>query len=52
MSSPVETRKWYRIKWFQDYDTAEERNLIVKLDLLIVPYVFLVRSSLQDMQLG
>lgn len=34
--------KWYRIKWFQDYDTPDERKLIVKLDLLIVPYVFVV----------
>jgi hypothetical protein len=42
MSLPVKPRKWYQIKWFQDYDTAEERKLITKLDLLIVPYVFLV----------
>ncbi|CAO2647100.1 Nn.00g080220.m01.CDS01 [Neocucurbitaria sp. VM-36] len=41
MSSPIKTRKWYQIRWFQDYDTSEERNLIIKLDLLIVPYVFL-----------
>jgi hypothetical protein len=49
MSLPVKTRKWYQIKWFQDYDTAEERKLIVKLDLLIVPYVFLVSYSSQSM---
>lgn len=42
MSSSIKPRRWYQIKWFQDYDTAEERKLIVKLDLLIVPYVFLV----------
>ena len=42
MSSPIKPRKWYQIRWFQDYDTAEERKLIFKLDLLIVPYVFLV----------
>lgn len=44
MSSPstaVKPRKWYQIQWFQDYDTPEERKLIIKLDLLIVPYVFL-----------
>ncbi|KAE8420952.1 major facilitator superfamily domain-containing protein [Aspergillus pseudocaelatus] len=39
MSSP--SRPWYRIRWFADEDTAEERRLIVKLDLLIVPYAFL-----------
>ncbi|KAH4935904.1 hypothetical protein HBI67_138550 [Parastagonospora nodorum] len=41
MSTLDKPRKWYQIKWFQDYDTPEERKLIVKLDLLIVPYVFL-----------
>ena len=42
MSVAARPRKWYHIKWFQDYDTTEERKLIVKLDLLIVPYVFVV----------
>lgn len=41
MSLPIKEPKWYQIRWFQPYDTAEERKLIVKLDLLIVPYVFL-----------
>ncbi|KAH7130178.1 major facilitator superfamily domain-containing protein [Dendryphion nanum] len=41
MSSTTKTRKWYQIRWFQEYDTPEERKLIIKLDLLIVPYVFL-----------
>ncbi|KAF2703626.1 MFS general substrate transporter [Pleomassaria siparia CBS 279.74] len=41
MSSVTQTRKWYQIRWFQEQDTAEERKLIIKLDLLIVPYVFL-----------
>lgn len=41
MSSPTKPRKWYQIRWFQEYDTPEERKLILKLDLLIVPYVFL-----------
>lgn len=40
MSTLEKPRKWYRIKWFQDYDSPEERKLIIKLDLLIVPYVF------------
>lgn len=34
-------KPWYRIQWFLDDDTHEERKLIVKLDLLIVPYAFL-----------
>lgn len=39
--SLAQSRKWYQIRWFQDYDTPEERKLIAKLDFLIVPYVFL-----------
>lgn len=34
-------KPWWRIQWFADEDTHEERKLIVKLDLLIVPYAFL-----------
>lgn len=34
-------KKWYQIKWFADEDTPAERRLIFKLDLLIVPYVFI-----------
>ena len=30
---------WYR--WFAETDTPEERRLILKLDLLIIPYAFL-----------
>lgn len=41
MASPPQVRKWYQIRWFKEEDTPEERKLIVKLDLLIVPYVFL-----------
>ncbi|KAF2659110.1 MFS general substrate transporter [Lophiostoma macrostomum CBS 122681] len=41
MSSSPKSRPWYRIRWFQKQDTPEERKLIFKLDLLIVPYVFL-----------
>jgi hypothetical protein len=37
----VKRRKWYQVKWFADDDTKEERQLILKLDLLIVPYAFL-----------
>ncbi|KAJ4422869.1 MFS transporter (Seo1) [Gnomoniopsis sp. IMI 355080] len=34
-------KPWYHVQWFKDHDTAEERKLILKLDLLIVPYAFL-----------
>ncbi|KAJ5305325.1 uncharacterized protein N7443_004985, partial [Penicillium atrosanguineum] len=41
MSVPQQRRKWYYVQWFADQDTKEERKLILKLDLLIVPYAFL-----------
>lgn len=36
----AETRKWYQ--WFSGDESKEEKKLIVKLDLLIVPYAFIV----------
>lgn len=33
-------RKWYH--WYSPDDTVEERRLILKLDLLIVPYAFIL----------
>ncbi|KAI9044871.1 putative MFS transporter Seo1 [Aspergillus affinis] len=41
MDTVQSRRKWWRIQWFADQDTKEERKLILKLDLLIVPYAFL-----------
>jgi hypothetical protein len=41
MTVPQQRRKWYHLQWFTDQDTKEERKLILKLDLLIVPYAFL-----------
>jgi hypothetical protein len=41
MSPIPKTRRWYQFQWFQPDDTKEERKLISKLDLFIVPYVFL-----------
>ncbi|EGX90486.1 MFS transporter Seo1, putative [Cordyceps militaris CM01] len=38
---PAETKRWYQIRWFADSDTKQDRKLICKLDLLIVPYAFL-----------
>ena len=32
-------RAWFH--WFAESDSPEERKLILKLDLLIVPYAFL-----------
>ncbi|KAH6873809.1 major facilitator superfamily domain-containing protein [Thelonectria olida] len=39
MASPP-ARRWYH--WFSSEDTPEERKLIVKLDLLLVPYAFII----------
>lgn len=33
-------RNWY--DWYSPDDTPEERKLILKLDLLIVPYAFVL----------
>ncbi|KAF5865341.1 MFS transporter (Seo1) [Aspergillus alliaceus] len=41
MTASQPRKKWYQIQWFADQDTKEERRLIFKLDLLIVPYAFL-----------
>jgi len=41
MPPNAKSKKWYQIQWFSDEDTPEERKLIFKLDLLIVPYVIL-----------
>lgn len=41
MTVPQKQRKWWHLQWFADSDTKEERRLILKLDLLIVPYAFL-----------
>ncbi|KAI0865097.1 major facilitator superfamily domain-containing protein [Xylaria cubensis] len=34
-------RKWYDIRWYSDEETKEDCKLIVRLDLLIVPYAVL-----------
>jgi hypothetical protein len=41
MTVPEQRRKWWHLQWFAESDTQEERRLILKLDLLIVPYAFL-----------
>ncbi|EFX06126.1 major facilitator superfamily transporter [Grosmannia clavigera kw1407] len=32
-------KKWWQIRWFSEDDTAEDRKFIMKLDLIIVPYL-------------
>ncbi|KAI0907692.1 major facilitator superfamily domain-containing protein [Ustulina deusta] len=39
--TPSKARKWYDIRWYSDEETKEDRKLIVRLDLLIVPYAVL-----------
>lgn len=34
------TRKWY--EWYSPDQSPEERKLVLKLDLLIVPYAFIL----------
>ncbi|KAH8681872.1 vitamin H transporter [Xylariales sp. PMI_506] len=36
----LQKRKWWQIRWFSEDDTAEERKFITKLDLILVPYIF------------
>ncbi|RDW63693.1 hypothetical protein BP6252_11238 [Coleophoma cylindrospora] len=40
MEYPTTVRRWYH--WYNPNDTPEERKLLLKLDLLIVPYAFAV----------
>ncbi|KAF2105630.1 major facilitator superfamily domain-containing protein [Lophiotrema nucula] len=42
MSNSTRDRKWHQIQWFKAEDTPEERKLIIKLDLLMIPYMFVV----------
>lgn len=37
----VPRKKWWKIQWYSDDDTPEERKLIVKLDMIVVPYAVL-----------
>ncbi|KAF2640925.1 vitamin H transporter [Massarina eburnea CBS 473.64] len=36
----VPRQKWWKIQWFAADDTHEERKFITKLDLILVPYLF------------
>lgn len=37
----VPRKKWWKIQWYSDDDTPEERKFIIKLDLIVVPYAVL-----------
>jgi hypothetical protein len=37
----VPRKKWWKIQWYSDDDSAEERKLIIKIDMLVVPYAIL-----------
>ncbi|KAF5524288.1 putative transporter SEO1 [Colletotrichum aenigma] len=38
LKESVPRDKWWKIKWFSDDDTPEERRLITKIDMFLVPY--------------
>lgn len=39
-NNQTSTRKWY--EWYSPDQPQEERKLVLKLDLLIVPYAFIL----------
>jgi MFS transporter, ACS family, DAL5 transporter family protein len=41
IETTVPRKKWWKIQWYSDDDTPEERAFIIKLDLLVVPYAIL-----------
>ncbi|KAJ4303530.1 MFS transporter (Seo1) [Kalmusia sp. IMI 367209] len=38
--SGVPREKWWKIQWFSTDDTPEEKKFITKLDLILIPYLF------------
>lgn len=38
--SGVPRQKWWKIQWFANDDTPEEKNFITKLDLIMIPFLF------------
>lgn len=42
MENKASQKQWKYLRWFSEDDTEQERRLLVKLDLLIVPYAYLV----------
>ena len=41
LDSTVPRKQWWKIQWYADDDTPEERKFIIKLDLIVVPYAVL-----------
>ena len=39
--SSIPRKKWWKLQWYSDDDTPEERKFITKLDLIVVPYAVL-----------
>ncbi|KAF7562606.1 hypothetical protein G7046_g1512 [Stylonectria norvegica] len=39
--APKIEKKWHQVQWFSEQDSKDDRKLIIKLDLLIVPYALL-----------
>ncbi len=37
----LQKSKWWKIQWFSEDDTPEERKFILKLDTILVPYLLL-----------
>ncbi|KAI5861086.1 vitamin H transporter [Durotheca rogersii] len=37
----VRRSAWWKLQWYSDDDTPEERRFIIKLDLIVVPYALL-----------
>ncbi|EPE02173.1 vitamin h transporter [Ophiostoma piceae UAMH 11346] len=37
----VEKKKWWKIQWFAEDDTPEERNFLTKMDMFVIPYLFI-----------
>ncbi|RMJ14422.1 hypothetical protein CDV36_005948 [Fusarium kuroshium] len=41
LDSTVPRKQWWKIQWYADDDTPEERKFLIKLDLIVVPYAIL-----------
>lgn len=41
LSTDTPRRKWWQISWFAVDDTEEEKRFLKKLDLILIPYLFL-----------
>ena len=37
----AEKKEWWKIQWFADDDTPEERKFLTKMDVFVIPYLFI-----------